>query len=160
MTGLSIILVNYKVPLVALDCLRTLFPLPPEMEVIVVDNHSGDDSRDLILSRFPQVQWVQMDYNSGFARGNNAGIHAAKGNVVLLLNSDTLNQDNAIVRCYQQFKDSAYVACGVQLLNADGSPQISGNFFMKGGLNHLMSLPYTGRLIRAVGLLLKVKKQM
>ncbi|MBO9660984.1 MAG: glycosyltransferase family 2 protein, partial [Chitinophagaceae bacterium] len=50
------------------------------------------------------------------------------------------------------------VGAGVQLLNRDRSPQISGNFFMKGGLNHLMALPYLGRLIRWVGLQLKVKK--
>lgn len=158
MITLSIILVNYKAPQVALDCLRTLFPLPAEMEVIVVDNDSGDNSEALICGAFPQVKWVQMDYNSGFARGNNAGIRVSQGSSVLLLNSDTLVEENAVVRCYEAFERSGYIGCGVQLLNPDRTPQISGNYFMKGGLNHLMSLPYAGRFIRWIGLQMKVKK--
>ncbi|WP_315824126.1 hypothetical protein [Paraflavitalea speifideaquila] len=53
---------------------------------------------------------------------------------------------------------SAYVACGVQLLNLDRSPQISGNYFMRGGLNNLLPLPYIGNFIKWLGNSLKVKK--
>lgn len=156
----SIIIVNYKTPRLVLDCLQTIFDaantIPPE--VIVVDNLSQDNSEELITAAFPRVKWLQMGYNSGFARANNAGIRQATGEIMLLLNPDTLNEENAIARCYERFARSEYIACGVQLLNADRSPQISGNYFMKGGLNHLMALPYLGRLIRQIGFLLKVKK--
>lgn len=157
---LSVIIVNYKTPQLVIGCLETIFRKPGvmSMEVIVVDNLSGDDSEQLITTAFPQVRWLQMGYNSGFARANNAGIREAKGEIVLLLNPDTLNEDNAIARCCERFLDADYIACGVQLLNADRSAQISGNYFMTGGLNHLMALPYTGRLIRGLGLALKVKK--
>jgi GT2 family glycosyltransferase len=160
MVDYSIIIVNYKTPALLLDCLQTIHSSASasHSEIIVVDNDSQDNSEQLVLSAFPHVRWIQMGYNSGFARANNEGIRQAKGEVVLLLNSDTLNEGNAIDSCYQRFKASEYVACGVQLLNRDRSPQISGNYFMKGGLNHLMALPYTGRLIRWFGLQLKVKK--
>lgn len=160
MPDYSIIIVNYKTPSLVIDCLKTIFSGNDngQFEVIVVDNDSQDGSEQLITVAFPQVKWIQMGYNSGFARANNEGIRQAKADIVLLLNSDTLNEKNAIAQCFQRLKASAYPAAGVQLLNADRSPQISGNFFMKGGLNHLMALPYIGRLIRWVGLQLKVKK--
>jgi GT2 family glycosyltransferase len=99
-----------------------------------------------------------MDYNAGFARANNEGIRQSRGNIVLLLNSDTLVEEGAIDGCYRLFADSDYVACGVQLLNSDRSPQISGNFFMKGGLNYLLPLPYMGAWVKKMGNLFKVDK--
>ncbi len=158
--SLSVIIVNYRTPQLLIDCLATVYGQDNtlSMEVIIVDNASGDNSRELVTNAFPEVKWIQMSYNAGFARANNEGIRQSTGDVVLLLNSDTLNVDNAIDNCYQQFTASEYVACGVQLLNADGSPQISGNYFMKGGLNYLLPLPYLGNFIKWLGNLVKVEK--
>jgi GT2 family glycosyltransferase len=127
-------------------------------EWIIVDNQSNDNSKEQIISRFPFVKWIGMDYNAGFARANNEGIRRAKGEVVLLLNPDTIILNDAINQCYQRFIQSPYVACSVQLLNADKTPQITGNFFMKGGLNHLLPLPYLGALLRRIAFSVKVKK--
>lgn len=158
--ALSIIIVNYKTPGLLVDCLRTVFTgretIAPE--VIVVDNASGDNSREIVTTAFPQVKWIPLSYNAGFARANNEGIRQSTGDVVLLLNSDTLNEDNAIENCYRKFIASPYVACGVQLLNADRTPQISGNYFMKGGLNYLLPLPYLGNFIKWLGNRVKVEK--
>ncbi|MBN9380258.1 MAG: glycosyltransferase family 2 protein [Chitinophagaceae bacterium] len=161
MTGLSIIIVNYKSPGLVLDCLRTVYAQTTNtvgFEVIVVDNASGDDSRERILDAFPSVRWIQMGYNAGFARANNEGIRGSRGDAVLLLNSDTLIEDRAIEECYQRLSSSDYVACGVQLLNPDRTPQISGNFFMKGGLNYLLPLPYLGDLVKKAGMFFNVSK--
>lgn len=156
---LSIIIVNYKTPEMVVDCLRTIYNQPEEclFEVIVIDNASGDDSRQIITGSFPQIRWIQMNYNAGFARANNEGIRNSSAEIVLLLNSDTLIEDNAINLCFRLFKRSSYVACGVQLLNIDGTPQISGNFFMTGGVNNLLPLPYVGSILKFTGNLLKVK---
>jgi len=160
LTALSIIIVNYKTPGLVIDCLRTVYEQGGglDFEVIVIDNASGDDSRERILRAFPDVRWSDMGYNAGFARANNAGIRMSQGDTVLLLNSDTLVEGGAITRCYELFAASSYVACGVQLLNADRTPQISGNFFMKGGLNYLLPLPYLGAVIKRAGELFKVDK--
>ena len=157
---LSIILVNYKTEAFVINCLEGLFKFTGiiDFEVIVADNFSGDGIEVMLHKRFPLVKFIQMGYNAGFARANNAGIKIAQGDCVLLLNPDTLIEDNAIQKCYELFSKSDYVGCGVQLLNADRTPQISGNFFITGGLNHLMALPYVGRVIRWLGYTLKVKK--
>ncbi|HVU56206.1 MAG TPA: glycosyltransferase family 2 protein [Puia sp.] len=160
MTALSIIIVNYKTPELVVDCLRTVYAQAGglDLEVIVIDNASGDDSRERILRVFPDVRWSDMGYNAGFARANNMGIQMSQADTVLLLNSDTLVEEGAITRCYELFAASSYVACGVQLLNVDRTPQISGNFFMKGGLNYLLPLPYLGSAIKRAGELFKVNK--
>ena len=50
------------------------------------------------------------------------------------------------------------MACGVQLLNVDRTPQISGNYAMKGGLNYLLPLPFIGNILKFFATILKVKK--
>jgi len=157
---LSIIIVNYKSAQLISNCIHSLIQYADglQYEIIVVDNDSRDNSRQLLITQYPFIKWIAMSYNAGFARANNEGIRLAKGNVVLLLNPDTLFTDNSLSVCFNNFISSSYVACGVQLLNEDGSPQISGNYAMKGGLNYLLPLPYTGALLKWVASLLSVKK--
>ncbi|RXK86806.1 glycosyltransferase family 2 protein [Filimonas effusa] len=158
--SLSVIIINYRSAGLIIDCLESArqFDNMEAWQWIIVDNASGDDSRQKITTRFPRVQWIDMGYNAGFARANNAGIRAATGDTVLLLNPDTLIRDHAIEKCYQALTASGYVACGVQLLNVDGSPQISGNFAMKGGLNYLLPLPFLGECFRQIAFGVKLKK--
>jgi len=157
---ITIIIVNYKTPQVTVDCLRTIFDHTTNIsfEVIVVDNASGDNSRQIICDSFPVVRWIQMSYNAGFARANNEAIRQSDSEIVLLINSDTLNENNAIGETFGLFRSSSYVACGLQLLHADRSPQISGNFVILGGLNHLLPLPYIGNFIKTLGNIAGVKK--
>ena len=158
--ALSIIIVNYRSADMVIDCIRSIYrfnPLP-DCEIIVVDNDSKDDSRQKILSAHSSVHWIQMEYNAGFARANNAGIRESNAPVVLLLNPDTLAIDDSINNCLREFQNSDFVACGVQLLNKDHTPQISGNFFMKGGLNHLLPLPYWGSFLRWIALSMKAQR--
>ncbi len=156
---LSIIIVNYKTPRLLLDCLASVYQYnTEETEVIVIDNFSQDDTAQLLQSQYPSVIFIQMGYNAGFARANNAGIRIARGEAVLLLNSDTIVLENAVHQCLQQFLIRSDVACGVQLLNADHSPQISGNYAMKGGLNYLLPLPFVGNFLKWIAGMLQVKK--
>jgi GT2 family glycosyltransferase len=171
---LSIIIVNYKSAALILDCLQALYQMPGQstgapgqlrgnpgqypFEILVVDNASGDDSHARITAAFPEVTWISMDYNSGFARANNEGIRRCNGDTVLLLNGDTLPDAQTILTAYQRLSESAHIAAGVQLLNPDGTPQISGMYVMRGGLNYLLPLPYLGALIKMAGQKAKVKK--
>src|SRR5690349_7679668 len=93
---LSIIIVNYKsLPLIE-GCLESIYQFddPTNFEFIVVDN--SDDNANELLQRFPNVRWIEMGYNAGFARANNKGIEAATSNLVLLLNPDILVETDAI----------------------------------------------------------------
>ena len=151
---LSIILVNYKSTSLVLDCLESIYQQSKKysFEIILVDNDSKDDCKEIVLQRYPSVIFLPMDYNAGFARANNAGIKIAKGEFILLLNTDTIILDGAIDKSIAMLKNyPEAVGCGVQLLNTDGSPQISGAHFIKGGLNTLLPLPYLGKLIRWLG---------
>ena len=157
--ALSVIIVNYKSTQLVIDCLTKLYKgtRAGSVEIIVVDNASGDDSQERIVAAFPDVVWIQNGYNAGFSRANNAGIRQSNGDMVLLLNSDTLPAGEVIAECYRRLHESEFVAAGVQLLNADGSHQISGNYVMKGGLNYLLPLPFLGPWVKRLGELAKVK---
>jgi len=159
---LSVILVNYKGPALLLDCIESIYRETTHVsfEIIVVDNFSEDESERIVLQKFPGVVWVAMTYNSGFARANNAGIKIANGNFILLLNSDTIILENAIEKTILLLEEHREIsACGVQLLNIDGSSQISGATNVKGGLNNtLIPLPYLGSLVRYIGYKAGAKK--
>ncbi|MCY7292893.1 MAG: glycosyltransferase family 2 protein [Ferruginibacter sp.] len=156
---LSIIIVNYKTPQLVLNCLSSIYKYDvTNVEIIVVDNNSDDDIQLILKQNYPQVIFIQMGYNAGFARANNAAIKTANGENILLLNSDTININDAINKCDELLKHSTFLAAGVQLLNEDGSPQISGNYAMRGGLNYLLPLPYTGVFLKALANIFGVQK--
>jgi GT2 family glycosyltransferase len=157
---LSIIVVTYRSEQLIIDCFRTLtrYTQGLSYELIVVNNGAPEEGRQVITTEFPQVKWINQGYNSGFARANNTGINAALAETVLLLNPDTIFEDNAVGNVYSLFSKSPYVACGAQLLNADHSPQIAGNYAMKGGLNYLLPLPYIGSFLKLIASIFGVKK--
>jgi len=157
---LSVIIVNYRSSSDIINCLKSAakFDSFNKIEWIIVDNDSRDNSKSNIKELFPFVKWLEMGYNAGFARANNFGIEKSEGDIVLLLNPDTMILDDAIAKCWRRFCKTQFVACAVQLLNADNTPQITGNFFMKGGLNHLLPLPYIGTFLRTIAFIINVKK--
>ena len=151
---LSIIIINYKSAQLVLDCIDSIYQQTKQynFEIILVDNDSKDDCKEKVLTKFPNTRWLQTGYNAGFARANNAGIRIANGEYILILNADTIITDGAIDKSITLLKhETDAVGCGVQLLNTDGSNQISGAHFVKGGLNTLLPLPYLGKLIRYLG---------
>ncbi|HRD58747.1 MAG TPA: glycosyltransferase family 2 protein [Ferruginibacter sp.] len=158
--SLSIIIVNYRSSNYIINCLKSAFEFDSakNFEWIVVDNASGDHSRQQITNLFPSVKWIDMGSNAGFARGNNEGIRQSSGNIVLLLNPDTLIKDDSINHCYQRLLNSNNIAAATQLLNADETPQITGNYFIKGNLNRLLTLPYLGAIAKWLALLAGIKK--
>ena len=156
---LSIIIVNYKTPHLVLNCIESIYKYPTNnIEIIVVDNYSNDDTEIQLSLKYPDVKFLQVGYNAGFARANNKGLAIATGENILLLNSDTVNLNDAINQCNVLLTQSNFLAAGVQLLNADFSPQISGNYAMKGGLNYLLPLPYIGNFLKYIATILNVKK--
>lgn len=157
---LSIIIINFRSADLILDCLASIRGQTTKVvyEVIVVDNSADAEGRQKIIQAYPEVQWLDMGYNAGFARANNKGIRAAKGDAILLLNPDTVILERSLDYVYPLFMDSGAAACGLQLLNEDRTPQIAGNFAMKGGLNYLLPLPYIGALLKWIGNHLKVAK--
>lgn len=84
------------------------------LEVIVVDNHSSDNSRELVRQFGSQVRLIESDYNRGFAGGNNLGIAQASGEIVILLNQDAIVQPGwaeAIVSTFASDVQIGIVGC-------------------------------------------------
>jgi GT2 family glycosyltransferase len=73
-------------------------------EIIVVDNASTDGSADFITKNFPEVKLIVSKKNLGFAAGNNLGIKAATGDIVMLLNSDTQIIGDCLDICLKYLK--------------------------------------------------------
>jgi len=125
---LSIVIVSYNSRADLENCLASLEAAPPAIahDVIVVDNASPDRSADTVKARFPAVCVVALDRNVGFAAGNNVGIKATSGDLVLLLNSDTIVPAGAIDVLVQRLlaHPDAAVA-GPRLLDAHGRTEIS-----------------------------------
>lgn len=99
MTAISVVIVTYDGWLLLRDCLTSLRAqkrLPDE--IIVVDNGSGDGTGDYLSTSFPEVTLVDTGRNLGFAAGNNAGIARAGGDVVVLLNNDTVAEPEFLAR--------------------------------------------------------------
>ncbi len=156
---LSIIIVNYKTLQLVINCIKSIVKYNTNgIEILVVDNDSDDNIQQVLQQNYPSIIFIQMGYNAGFARANNAAIKIAKADNILLLNSDTINIDDAINKCDLLLTQSPFLAAGVQLLNEDGTPQISGNYAMKGGLNYLLPLPYIGVFLKAIANIFHVKK--
>lgn len=157
---LSVIIVNYNSVQDILNCIKSCFKFSSanSMEWLIVNNDLTGKGKEEIIAQFPSVRWIEMGYNAGYARANNKGINESSGDIVLLLNPDTLIEDDAIEKCFKRLKDSGYVAAAAQLKNPDGYPQITGNFIIRGGLNHLLPLPYLGSFSRKIAFAIGTKK--
>ena len=87
----SIVTVNFNGSEDTVELIESLTRITyPNIEVIVVDNHSENDNPHIIKERFPAVVLYESNVNMGFAGGNNLGIMRARGDYVLLLNNDTI----------------------------------------------------------------------
>src|SRR5688572_13126803 len=122
---LSVIIVNYNVKHFLEQCLisacKSMEGL--DAEIIVVDNNSVDGSLEMLQSKFPLIQYIANKQNTGFSKANNQGIAIAKGEYVLLLNPDTLVEEDTFSKCIQ-FMDTHPDAGGLGVQMIDGK----GNF--------------------------------
>lgn len=89
---LSLIIISYNTAALTLQCLKRVWTVFREIkhEIIVIDNHSPDNSPWLIKKNFPQIKLLVNKKNLGFARAVNQGVSKAYGEYILLLNTDTL----------------------------------------------------------------------
>lgn len=93
-------------------------------EIIYVDNHSSKSGLAQIEAQFPGLVIIRNDQNNGFARANNQGIKIAKGQLILLLNPDTIVDKNALQRMIDYLRQNPDTGIiGPKVLNSDLSFQ-------------------------------------
>ena len=90
-----------------------------ENEIIVVDNASTDGSAAFVRQRFPQVRVLALDRNLGFGGGSNAGIRAARNDIVVLLNSDMRVERGFLEPLLEGFYDASVFAVSAQIFFSD-----------------------------------------
>lgn len=126
--SLAVVIVSYNVRADLERCLQSLAGAcdPYPATTTVVDNGSSDGTVAMLRDQWPGVQLIEAGANVGFARGNNLGIRATSGDLVLLLNPDTVvppEQIAALVRGLVAEPDAA--AAGPRLVDGAGRPELS-----------------------------------
>jgi GT2 family glycosyltransferase len=125
---LSIIIVNWNSSEYLIQCLRSIRSNVSSLtyEIIVVDNHSAPEDVEKIRAHADNIKLITCNDNLGFARANNRGFRASKGDVLLFLNPDTEIIGKAVstlVRSAKELPNAGIVGC--KLLNSDLTVQLS-----------------------------------
>ncbi len=146
---LSIIIVNYNVKHFLELCLSSVQKAVEGIaaELIVVDNASSDGSDTYIQEFFPEVRYIYLTENLGFAKANNLAAKQAKGEFVLFLNPDTIIAEDTLHICLQTFKAQVNIGVlGVRMIDGNGNylpeskrglPTALTSFFKITGLYYL-----------------------
>lgn len=118
---LSVVIVNYNVRYFLEQCLLSVQKAMRGVdgEVFVVDNNSVDGSVAMVLERFPGVKCIANKENVGFSKANNQAMLVAKGEYVLLLNPDTVVEEDTF-RKVVEFMDAHPDAGGLGVKMVDG----------------------------------------
>lgn len=126
--SISVVIVNYNVTHEIADCIvsvkRILIDI--DIEIIVVDNFSPDRSILELQEQFPDIVFILLEKNYGYAKANNIGVQKSTKPYILLLNPDTIIIEDFVSPIIDFFLINSNVGvCGPQLIYADRSYQSS-----------------------------------
>ncbi|MES2589389.1 MAG: glycosyltransferase [Bacteroidota bacterium] len=118
---ISVIIVNYNVEYFLEQCLNSCEKALKNVsgEIFVVDNNSIDGSNEMVKAKFPQVVLIENKKNVGFSKANNQAIEISKGKYVLLLNPDTVVEEDTFEKVIS-FMNSKPEAGGLGVRMLDG----------------------------------------
>ena len=121
---LSVVIVNYNVCNYLTACIDSVAKGLEgiEAEVFVVDNNSTDNSVEVVSRDYPWVHLIYNIENLGFSKANNIAIRQSAGEYVLLLNPDTVVEQDTlhhVITFMDEHPEAG--AAGVKMHNADGS---------------------------------------
>lgn len=128
MKEVSIIIVNYNVCDLLLNCIASLrcALVGIDSEIIVVDNASSDMAVGLLNSNQPDIITISLKENLGFGKANNIGIKQATGKYILLLNPDTIVQEDTIQKMILSLEQTANsVMIGCKVMTPDGKIDVA-----------------------------------
>lgn len=109
----SVVLVNFRGADDTIEAIRHLDAMEwpaDRLEIVVVENGSGDDSADRIAEAAPHVTLVRSAENLGFAGGSNLGVKASAGEIVGFLNNDAKPHPRWVSAAIESFNGSPDIA--------------------------------------------------
>ncbi len=121
---LSIIIVNYNVKYFLEQCLHSVLKSSRNIksEIFVVDNNSVDGSCSMVKEKFPELTLIENKENVGFARANNQAIKKASGQYILILNPDTVVEEDTIEKCLEFMNNNRDAgSLGVKMIDGKGN---------------------------------------
>lgn len=128
---LSILMVNYNGEAYLKKSISSIINTCQNIdyEIIIVDNHSQDNSLSLIEKQFPEIVLIKNKQNAGFAAANNLGATKAQGEYLLLLNNDTILLNNLQAALDVLKKDLSIGLIGIQMLDKNHNYRQSAGYF-------------------------------
>jgi N-acetylglucosaminyl-diphospho-decaprenol L-rhamnosyltransferase len=147
-TDLSIIIVSWRSKDYVRECLNSIDANTGKLslEIFVVDNASFDGCGEMIANEFPNVLFIQLEKNIGFAGANNLAFLGSKGRNTLFLNPDTKIQERALERLVAALESHADAGLiGAHLLNTDLTVQTTSITALPGILNQSLNLEWLRR---------------
>lgn len=134
---LSVIIPNWNGAAHLPTCLEALRRQTyPHREILVVDNGSTDGSLSL-LARYPEVRVLALGRNRGFAGAVNAGIRAARGEILVLLNNDTEAAPTwleALAAAFARHPDAGLLASKILLFDRREVFHSAGDYYRVDGI--------------------------
>ena len=121
---LSIIIVNYNVKFFLEQCLESVEQCSKEIkkEIFIVDNNSKDGSCEMVKRKFSKYNLIENKKNIGFSKANNQAINQAKGKYILLLNPDTILEENTLRKCIDFMEKTKKIgSLGVKMIDGNGN---------------------------------------
>jgi GT2 family glycosyltransferase len=120
---LSVVIVNYNVKHFLEQCLLSVLKAMEGLqgEILVVDNNSVDGSVEMVTRKFPTVKLIVNNFNAGFSKANNQAIKQSSGEYVLLLNPDTVVEEDTfkkVIRFMDEHPDAG--GLGVYMMDGKG----------------------------------------
>lgn len=146
---LSVIIVSFNVKDLLRQCLRSSEIALGKIagEIFVVDNNSEDGSAEMIKNEFPDVKLINNTVNYGFSAANNQAIKKSVGQFVVLLNPDTIVEEDTFLKCLDFMnKHTDAGALGIRMTDSEGKflpeskralPTLRTAFFKSFGLSFL-----------------------
>ncbi len=135
---ISVIVINWNGQPHLAPCLDSLRAQTyPNLEIIVADNASSDGSQAFVREHYPEVKLVELPENRGFTGGNNAGIAASSGDIVILLNNDTAVEADwaaQVADAFARQPDAGLVASKMLLYDRRDTFHTAGDFYRVDGL--------------------------
>lgn len=126
MKDISVIIVNYNVKDPVDNCIASVYKANTSqnfnLEIFLVDNNSVDGSPSHIRNKYPDVNVIELKENVGFSRANNVALKQATGKYILILNPDTLLEENTFIKLINFIdKHPDTGAISSKLIKQDGS---------------------------------------